>query len=288
MSETTVVNLSEPTGAVAPTTAPIPAAQTESPAQTGNNPAGNRPDEMASKFAALAKKERYARQMTMQAKSREEALAKREAAIAQRERQWDEEFRSSPLEALKKRNINYQDITNAALNDGKFSPDVEIKSVRDEITRLRQENEQKEKQMLVQQQRAQAAAESEAIEGFKSNITNHIGQNTEKYELTKLYDGEDLVFQTVEEHFNRTQKILSVDEACQLVEQYLESELERTSKESKKFQSKFLAQQVKEDKARGSNSTTLTNNLQSSSAPSLLSPKTENDRIQRALAALSK
>lgn len=286
MSE--IVNLSSqavPAEAVAPQQEKTP--NTDPTTQQASSPDSQKQDDLSPKFAALAKRERYNRMLIQKAKAREAELMKREQAIQARERAWDEEFRSSPLEALKKRNLTYQDITNAALNDGKFQPDVEIKEVRDEIQRLRQENEEKERKALEAQTRAQAQAEAEVVDAFKDNISKHIEQNTEKYELTKLYDGADLVFQTVEEYYGRTQKVLSIDEACSLVEQYLENELERTSKESKKFQSKFLAQkQVDEKKSDAKSSVTLNNSMQSSSAPSFLPQKTEDDRIKRALAAL--
>lgn len=259
------------------------------PAETPPPAAAKAPDPMAPKFAALAKKDRAARAALDAAKAKEAEIAKREAAIAERERIWEEEWKKSPLEALKKRNVSYQDITNAALSDGKFEPTVEIKRVQDEIQNLRKENEEKERRQQESQKEAQAAAEAQAVEQYKGNIGKHIAANAEKYELTKLYDASELVFQTVESHFERTQKVLSLDEACQLVEDYLESELERTSKESKKFQAKFLAQKAaeKDEKGAGKTSTTISNHMQTSSAPSMLPAKTENDRIQRALAALS-
>lgn len=287
MSETTVVNLAQ---TATPTeTTGIPGQNTSN--AISQTPANNaivdkKPDEMASKFAALAKKERQARQLVQQSRSRADELARREAAIAKREQEWESEFRNSPLEALKKRNLTYQDLTNAALNDGKFQPETEIKRVQDEIQRFRKETEEKEKRTLAAQTQAQRAAESEAVNAFKSRISEHVDKNGDKLELTKLYNGEDLVFQTVEEYYNRTQKILSVEEASDLVEQYLEAELERTSKESKKFQSKYLAQKSQEARSNSRSDVTLSNNLNTSAAPTLLSQKTEEDRLKRALAAL--
>jgi len=280
MSEQVLNTMQSAAAKLVESTAPVEAPKTEATVET-------KPEDMSSKFAALAKKERYARMLSQQAKARAEDLARREAAIQQREQAWEEEFRSNPLQALKRRNLTYEDITNAALNDGKFDPNVEIKSVKDEIQRFKEEQEQRERQSLEIQRQAQAQAEAEVIEAFKDRITGHIEQNTEKYELTKLYDASDLVFQTVEEYFEREQKVLSVDEACALVEDFLESELERTSKESKKFQSKFLANKQAEDKNKEpKSSVTLNNSMNTSSAPSLLPQKTENDRIRRALAAL--
>lgn len=280
--QTTLVN----TQAVSSATPAEPNAATEP--QTAPAAPEAKTDPLAPKFAALAKREKQARILQQQSRLQAQALAKREAAIAEREKIWEEEFKSSPLEALKKRNLTYQDLTNAALNDGKFQPDVALKDLKDEIQKVRQETEAKEKLALQNAQKQAQMAEQQAVAHFQEQIGAHIEQNLEKYELTKIYDANDLVYQTVEEHFNRTKKILSVSEACELVESYLESELERTSKESKKFKSKFLNQQRAEDaKGVGKSSTTLSNNLQSSSAPSMLPQKTENDRIRRALEKLA-
>lgn len=254
------------------------------------SPSPKQDPQMASKFAALAKKERQARALQEQAKAREAELARREAAIAEREKLWDSEFKQSPLEALKKRGYSYEDLTKAALNDGKFDPATEVKEVRSEIERLRQEQAEKEKKAQEAAQKAQSEAEAQAVEAFKSQISQHIDANAEKYELTKFYDSADLVFQTVEEHFERTKKVLSIDEACGLVEQYIESELDRAAQQSKKFKSKYLAQKAAEDakdgKSQPKTTTTLSNTLATSSAPSLLPSKTEDDRIKRALAKL--
>jgi hypothetical protein len=244
-------------------------------------------DEMRSKFAALAKKERMARLAQANIKSREQQLIDRERQIAERERLWNEEFKQSPLEAIKKRGYTYEDITKAALNDGKFEPATEIKSVKEEIERIKQEASEREKKQLEAQQSAVAQAEQEAIDSFKDKITKSIEENKDKYELTQILEASELVFQTVEEHFNRTKKILSINEACDLVEQYLESEVERTAQNSKKFQSKYgsMKQKVEEPKGKPKSDVTLSNEL-TSTAPSLLPSHTENDRIKRALAAL--
>lgn len=285
MSETTVVNLSDPAPESKPQVSATPVTTPIAPEVP--SAATAKPDDMTAKFAALAKKERIARLAQHNAKQKEATLLAREKALEERERLWENEFRQTPLEALKKRNLTYQDLTNAALNDGKFQPETEIKSVKEEIERLRQETLERENKATEAQKKAQEQAESEAIEAFKGKINGHIEQGGEKFELTKLYDATELVFQTVEEHFARTQKILSVDEACGLVETYLESELERTSKASKKFQSKYMQAKEAQSKSEPSKSSvTLTNHMNSNVAPSLLSPKNEEDRIKRALAAL--
>lgn len=253
--------------------------------------AEKKPDDMSSKFAALAKKERMARMSQQRSRSMEANLAEREKKIAERERLWDEEFKLSPLEAIKKRGYSYEDLTKAALNDGRFEPATEIKSVKEEIHRLRQEQEDREKKSIEAQKQAELHHEQQIVESFKTNISKTIEEKKDTYELTHLYEASELVYQTIEEHFERTKsagspKIMSVDEACELVEQYLEAEVERMAKTSKKFQTKYGVPKAEEQKGGGKSSVTLNNQLQSSSAPSLLTPAVESDRIKRALAAL--
>ena len=261
--------------------------KTETPPVTETPPATPKNDEMSAKFAALAKKERYVRMTHQSIKAKESALAERERQIAEREKAWEEEFKVSPLEAIKKRGYSYQDLTNAALNDGKLSPETEIKNVRQDIERLRQEQAEKEKQSLEQARLAAEQQTKETIDTFKESLKGFLTSNPEKYELTNRWDANgDLVFQTIEEHFNRTQKVMSKEEAADLVEQYFETELEETSK-TKKFQSKFGQALKKEEQPKPKSSTTISNSLApASAAPTLLPAHTENDRIKRALAAL--
>lgn len=271
----------------------VPASNAETPAvESSASPVVPKTDDMSAKFAALAKKERIARLAQHNLKTKETSLAERERQIAERERMWEEEFKQSPLEAIKKRGYTYEDITKAALNDGKFEPATEIKSVRSELEKFRQEQAEKEKKALEEQQTAAQKIEQETVERFKRNISQTLEEKKDKYELTHLFDASDLVYQTIEEHFERTKKlgeakVMSIEEACDLVEQFYENEIERTATSSKKFQAKYGAIKKEAEKEKPKSSTTLSNSLTpSSAAPSLLPVATENDRLKRALAAL--
>lgn len=250
---------------------------------------------MSAKFAALAKKERMARMASQTLRQKEAAISERERMITERERQWNEEFKQSPLEAIKKRGYSYEDLTKAALNDGKFDAGTELKSVRDEIQRMQQAQIQKEEEAKKAQESQQSKEVEDTVNAFKGRISEVIQSKNDTYELVSLHEAHDLVYQTVEEHYGRTlregkPKILSIEEACALVEDYLETEIERTAQKSKKFQSKYKVAGTQEtakgqQQATQKNQTTLTNQYTSTS-PSLLPAATEADRIKRALAAL--
>jgi hypothetical protein len=284
-----------PAAVAAATATPVP----QTPA-TPEAPAPKKPDEdFSSKFAALSRKERGITQLQRELKEKEAQIAERERQIQERDGGWQSKFKKSPLEALKELGYSYEDITKAALNDGKFDAEVGVKETRTEIEKIRQELAERDKKAKEEADKAAKDAEAKAIETFRQQISDHVDTNKEKFELVALYDARGLVFDTIEEHYKRTAeagtpKVLSLDEACQLVETYLEGEIERTAKTSKKFQSKYQAI-VDKNNADASNSgktkphstPTVSNNMQpSSAAPSLLSPKTEQDRLQRALAAL--
>jgi hypothetical protein len=277
----------------------VNAASTETPvspdkAATQDTPASStqKPDDMSAKFASLAKKERFARMQLGQVKKLQANLAERERQIAERERTWDQEFKTSPLDAIKKRGYSYEDLTKAALNDGKPDASTEVRAVREDIEKLRQEQLDRDKKAKEDAQSNQQRTEQATIEQFKENISAKIEEKKDTYELVNLWNAAPLVFDTIEEHYNRTlkegkPKILSIEEACQLTEEYLENEAFEKLSASKKFQSRFSKLQSKEEPRNQSReSRTLSNDMVSSSAPSLLPAATENDRLKRALAKL--
>lgn len=96
------------------------------------------------------------------------------------------------------------------------------------------------------------------------------------------------MYDTVEEYFAKTNKVLSIPEACDLVEAYLEKQVEK-SLATKKLSSKVSRPQEEPNatpQPSAQQRKTLTNTNYTSSTPSLVSPRVESDRMSRALAAL--
>ena len=104
-----------------------------------------------------------------------------------------------------------------------------------------------------------------------------------------MYDSTDLVYDTVEAYFDKTGKVLSIPEACDLVEKYLESQVEK-SLQTKKLSARLPKASEPTDKRPAPESPaprrSLNNQNYTSSTPTLVSPKVENDRMARAMAAL--
>lgn len=251
-------------------------------------------DKFSPKFAALVKKEKEAVKALRFAKEREAVIAKREAEIAAREKaiqELDELYSKNPLEGLKRKGYSYQDLTNMVLNDGKDTPELEVRKVNQRVEDFIKQQEEQSK-LREQQELDQAKAEqARVIDDFKTEINDFIGEKAEEYELITLYGQSEQVFATIDAHFQKTSaegkpKVMSIKEAADLTEKYLEKLVEDALK-TKKLGAKLKPAEDKKDGPKEP-SKTLSNAVTSSSAPSMLPAKTENDRIKRALAVLDK
>jgi hypothetical protein len=283
MSEELALNIPthENPVAVKEAEAPVAPEAIETKAPESDEPA------LAPKFAALAKKAKAA-QMA-QAKLKAERI---EIERARKEiedfNKYKTEAKQNPLKALEAMGIKYDDLVNFVLNGEQPTVDQKLSRVESELERFRREQEERE---LSKEKAAQEAAErqyQETIDTFKGKITEFVTGN-EKFELINLHDAQGLIFDTIEEYFNSSGKIMTIEKASELVEGYLEEQIETTLQKTKKFQSKFAPKKDEpQPQAAKGPSPTLNNTVAtSSSAPSFLPPKTEQERIQRALAKLS-
>lgn len=295
----TVVDLNAPAPTAAPAKAPETAA---APAKVPEQPGADR-------FAALHRKDREVRQRSQAFRTERDSFQKEMQAFRAEKAAWEAEFKARPLDAIKKRGYTYEDLTKAALNEGRFDPETGVKEVKTEVDRLREEIAARDKKSAEEADKQAQHQFQETVRGFKQTVKAFVGANAEKYELTHRYDPEcDTVYSAIEEHWNRQQalfdrkegpapKALNYTEALDLVESYYEAQIEaeldalpKTKKWASKWGQKFGARTSdpkEEPRIQGTRTTaTLTNDMQSSSAPSLLPQATENDRMRRALAKL--
>lgn len=234
----------------------------------------------ADRFAILAKQERALRQREAQLK-----------AGAAKQAEWEkarQEATTNPLKALEALGLSYEQITQFMLNGSKPTPELELQSVKQEMAAFRKEQEDKAIALKAEQESKAKAEYQTTLSEFNSEVDNFIKTHADTYELTNLYEGQSIVSATIEQHFANTKKILSIEEASNLVEKYFEEQVQAATK-SKKFQAKQTPKeegQPRREQAAKSSAPTLSNEL-TSSAPSMLPAKTENDRMQRAMAALT-
>lgn len=283
----------------------LPEAQTPAPegqapeAQAQETP---RQDPASKAFLALAKREKALQRERMAIRAEKDEIAKIRAEMAAL-RQETETLKAkpkSPREALERYGFSYKDATDYELNDGQPTAEQIARMAQEDVKRLREEKEDERKRSAEEKQRLAKEQEEAVVEEFKGEISDFVKEHAEDYELIGLHDAQNLVYDVTEAHFIKTQRVLSIKEAADLVEKWLEEQAERTFK-AKKFTAKGQPAPSGErsplegsPKAglQGEKATaqrrTLDNSV-SSTTPTLVSSSSiESERMKRALAALTR
>jgi hypothetical protein len=285
---------------------------TEGPPQ----PAPNANDKVSSKIEMLIRREQQALARERQAKDREAQLEARLKAIEEREGKVNE-FESSkkdPKKALGLLGLSYDELTQAQLNDGELPPQVEIKKLREEIEAFKQAQKQEkdhEKERQIADAKRQAEAQERyAVDTFKKQIDTYVEDNASRYELIKFEGVEDLVYDVIDKHYDKTLKaaqhkyesgeitqdlvvgkVMEIKEAADKVEEFLEQKYIK-AKELNKTKSfwgaipKEAQKQVVKEIQKQTPPRTLTNQLSASQTPPPKQGKilTDQERVQKAIA----
>lgn len=238
-------------------------------------------DRFAPKFAALSRKEKALKEQELAFKSQQDAWAKERAEFEAEKAKWTgkesditQRLKSRPFDVLKEvADLDYEKLTDMQLNDQ--NPTVEMKMAKMQAdleskyeAKIAEMNERLEARDKSQKEAEEAAAKAQydtAVEQYKESLKNVINANTD-LELVQMHEAHDLVFDVVEEYFNKTGTVLDPLVAAKHVESELEEEANKVM-QAKKFQGK-LAPKAPEAKApaQTKQSATLTNN-QSSETP---------------------
>jgi hypothetical protein len=200
-------------------------------------------------------------------------------------------------EALDLLGLDYNQLSEAILQDGKLPPEVHIKKLEDKLSDLEKQREQDKSAQEQEKQKLQAQAEEKAISGFKTEIDTYLKDNKDRYELTHFWEMEDLVFEVIEEHYTRTLnqetgvgKVLSIKEAADKVEEHLEKKFSKAHEVGKikalwgaipKNSQETLAKQLASKSAQQPK--TLTNNM--SQAPAVKTGRPPEDQRIREIVA---
>lgn len=249
--------------------------------------------EAANRFAFLAKKESALQKQRADLKAQREAIESQRAEVEKLRQEIQAaqakkgSYRTNPLALLEDNGMTYKELTDYILNNNSVSTEAQIKAIQEKIEAVERQRDLDRQESERKAQEQAQAREAQVIQEFKSEIQSFLKSKAETYELTALYDSADLVYDTVEEYFNKTSKVLSIPEACDLVEKYLEGQVEKSLK-TKKLSSKFQKPETApaEKPSASAPKRTISNQAYTASTPSLVSPKVESDRMSRALAAL--
>ena len=175
--------------------------------------------------------------------------------------------------------------------------EMQVQAVREELERRTAELKQShadlqakieaERKASVERERTRLKAEAEEeIERFNREAVDFVKANASRYELTNLYEQQELVTQLIQATYEQSAasgkpRVLSLEEATATVEQYLADEV---AKAERLKQQKAQPVAAQPPPATTTPAPTLTNAMGGTPAPSPGIPKTVDDRTARALA----
>lgn len=239
-----------------------------------------------------------------------EELARRDRMIRQRQREFKElkkkaeewealqkKAKENPEEYLKAGGVDLEYFTQYLLNDKKAPEEKKLELIEREIQTLRER--EKEREASIERQKYE-----QVVSGYKDSLNKFIQEN-DKWELAKRFGAADVVYNTVEEYHRQHQRVLSNEEALEMVEPYLETEAKQIVDkflETEKIKKYILekingSQPVKpppvEVKAptgsigiKSGRSVTLTNHQQAMTVPPGNGKSDDNEDMKRAAALL--
>lgn len=204
------------------------------------------------KFEALARKEAAFRQREREFQAREASYKEKEAKLVQVEA-WQTRLKDSPLEVLNELGITYDQLVEQAVN----APDSATKEIRNELKKIRQDAQDN-----VKSQR------QAAIKQIRFDAVDLIEQDPQ-FETIKATNSVDEVVELIEREFDKTGRLLTIDQAAKLVEDELFEEAKRIASIGKVkaiFKPELTPELVSNTKQQSNQQqpmTTLTNNMTS-------------------------
>lgn len=264
------------------------AAPTETSPQVARDDNGK----FSNKIEVLIRRER-------EAVARERALKDKEAEIEAKLVKYNDfdGAKTNPKKALELLGMSYDELTQSLLNDGSIPPEVQIRKVDEKIEALRKSQEEDKQRQADDNKRRQDESEKAAVFSFKKDITTYLTDNKVRYELIDFEGQQELVFDVIDEHYNRTLdpetgvgKVMSVAEAADKVEEFLEQKYHKSRNVSKvkalweavpKAPIKEAAKQELQQQRQPPR--TLTNNLSATQMPRA-KVLTDEERVQKAIA----
>ena len=248
-------------------------------------------DDFSRKFAALSRREKEIRAKEVEYDKRIAELEQRFNSFNQQSEPEPEpelpiEYRlkKDPLRALEEMGLSYDKLTELALNDGKLTPEMQMKLMREELEGdYKKKFEELENRLLEKEKSDEQKRYDDIQRGFKNEIDEYVNSNLDKYELIQANEANDIIYDVIEEHYNDTGRILDIEEAAQAVENYLEEEAEKLLKLGK-LRSKFNINDELEQKESPRQSQVTLSNAMSAQANERVGRKL-SDEESKALAA---
>ena len=233
---------------------------------------------IAERFALLAKKEKQQREKEAELSRLMEEAKKAQESLSKYEEK-KKNAKKNPLAYMEEAGLTYDELTEYLINGKKQPAESQIEELRKEIVETKTQL-QREKEAIAQA-------------NFESQISGHLKANMEKYEGCNAFNVDGYMVKTIyaaiENHLMQTGKMMDIDEACDLVEKYLEQEetkREEILRKTKKWGTKYSAPKVEAEPVKSATEkTTLTSSAEA--PPRIEKDLTESERKRRAAQMLN-
>ena len=246
-------------------------------------------DDFSRKFAALSRREKEIRAKEAEYDKRIAELEERLGSFGKKPEPEPElpiEYRlkKDPLRALEDMGLSYDKLTELALNDGKLTPEMQMRLMREELEGdYKKKFEELENRLIEKEKNDEQRRYDDIQRGFQNEIEDFVESNADKYELIQANEANDIIYDVIEEHYNDTGRILDIEEAAEAVENYLEEEAEKIFRLGK-FRSKFGIENDFEQEESPRQSQVTLSNAMSAQANERVGRKLSDDE-SKALAA---
>lgn len=236
-------------------------------------------DPFADNFVRLARRERQLREREGKLSTFEKQLAE----YQERERLAKED----PLAFIDRYGIDLGDVTRRLVEDPISPEKKELLELKNKMKKWEQEKEEQSKRQKEQET-------TTAFQQAQKELQDLLDKDADKYELIRMQNANDLVFQVIVEFQNQHGRWLSFEEAAEKVESHLESQVSKLL-ESKKIKSRLAPQTenqaedsmaAKPESMNGSSSPTLSNFNANHSTPRPDGRVSDEELMKRALAVM--
>lgn len=233
----------------APKTEAPPATEPKKEETPPATPATETPPSTEEPKPEVAEKEARLGQKIAEVTRREAALTAKESELKAKEdkalsfEQTLKDIKDTPTKLLEMAGITFQELADAIIAE-KSTPDPvkkELKELRKEMTELKTQTQaEKDAEKKAAEERT-IAEQDEFIktttENYKKMIGEHIEKEKDTFELVHSLGAQDLVWDIIETYWEKNQKIMGLEQACQLAEDYLVKRAEKMLT-TKKLQTK--------------------------------------------------
>jgi len=184
----------------------------------------------ATKFAALSRKEKAIRESEKRLNTRMKELdAKLAASEASKpapvvEEALDRRIRKDPFNTLKSLGVDYETLTQIALNNGKLTPELQMQLMKEELeSKYTSQLDEVNKKIAAREQKEEESRVANLVNEFKGKISTQISSAAEDFELVAAegQDGVEAVYEIIDAYYQETGEVLDIKEAVEAAEEEL-------------------------------------------------------------------